>query len=99
MITTCRINQSKVVQRCLYPSESTTNFDHCTMTTNIVVNKSTDNAGLLSVCFLPQYSTSKEVFISESYQNHDIKKERASLVYNLVFFFPNSAFLIGYYIA
>ena len=31
----------------------------------------------LSICFLPQYSTPKKVFISERDQNHDSKKEQA----------------------
>ena len=44
--------------------------------TNLVVDKSTDNAEPLSICFLPQYSTSKKVFISERDQNHDAKKEQ-----------------------
>ena len=37
--------------------------------TNIAVDKSTDNAEPLSICFLPQYSTPKKVFISEPVQN------------------------------
>ena len=44
-----------------------------TVMTNIIVGKSTDNAEPLSICFLPQYSTPKKVFISE----HDKKKEQA----------------------
>ena len=48
-----------------------------TVLTNIVVDKSTDNAKPLSMCFLPQYSTPKEVFISERDQNHETKKEQA----------------------
>ena len=44
---------------------------------NIIVDKSTDNAGPLSICFLPQYSMPKKVFISEREQNHDTKKEKA----------------------
>ena len=43
--------------------------------TNVVVDKSTDNAEPLSICFLPQCSTPKKVFISERDQNHDTKKE------------------------
>ena len=43
---------------------------------NIIVDKSTDNAEPLSICFLPQYSTPKKVFISEHDQNHDTKKEQ-----------------------
>ena len=35
-----------------------------TVTTNFVVDKSTDNAEPLSICFLPQYSTPKKVFSS-----------------------------------
>ena len=58
------------------PSENTTNFDHCD--DNIVVDKKTDNAEPLSICFLPQYSTPKKIFISsERDQNHDTKKEQA----------------------
>ena len=30
---------------------------------NIVVDKSTDNAEPLSICFLPRYSTPKKVFL------------------------------------
>ena len=48
-----------------------------TVMTNIVVVKSTDNAEPLSICFLPQYSTPKNVSISERDQNHDTNKERA----------------------
>ena len=48
-----------------------------TVMKNIVVDKSTDNAEPLSICFLPQYSTLKKVFISEREQNHDTKKEQA----------------------
>ena len=43
----------------------------------IVVDKSTDNAEPLLICFLPQYSTPSKVFISERDQNHDTKKEQA----------------------
>ena len=49
--------------------------------TNIVVDKSTDNVEPLSICFLPQYSTPKKVFISQRdqnlNQNHDTKIEQA----------------------
>ena len=48
-----------------------------TVMTNIVVDKSTDNAQPLSICFLPQYSTPKKVFISKCDQNNDSKKEQA----------------------
>ena len=48
-----------------------------TVMTNIVVDKSTDNAEPLSICFLPQYSTPKKLFISERDQSHDTKKEQA----------------------
>ena len=48
-----------------------------TVMTNIIVDKSTDNAEPLSICFLPQYSTLKKDFISEREQNHDTKKEQA----------------------
>ena len=48
-----------------------------TVMTNIVVDKSTDNAQPLSICFLPQYSTPKKVFISKRDQNNDSKKEQA----------------------
>ena len=48
-----------------------------TVMTNIVADKNTDNAEPLSICFLPQYSTTKKVFISERDQNHDTKKEQA----------------------
>ena len=48
-----------------------------TVMTNIVVDKSTDYNEPLSICFLPQYSTPKIVFISERDQNHDTKKEQA----------------------
>ena len=47
-----------------------------TVMTNIVVDKNTDNAEPLSICFLPQYSAPKKVFISEPVQNHDSKKEQ-----------------------
>ena len=45
--------------------------------TNIFVDKSTDNNEPLSICFLPQYSTPKKVFISERDQNHNSKNEQA----------------------
>ena len=48
-----------------------------TVLTNIFVDKSTDNAEPLSICFLLQYSTPKQVFISERDQNLDTKKEQA----------------------
>ena len=48
-----------------------------TLMTNIVVDKSTDNIEPLSICLLPQYSTSKKVSISERDQKHDSKKEQA----------------------
>ena len=54
-----------------------------TVMMNIVVNKSTDDAEPLSICFLPQYSMPKKVFISERDQNHDTKK-RASVVSNFL---------------
>ena len=54
-----------------------------TVMMNIVVNKSTDNAEPLSICFLPQYCMPKKVFISERDQNHDTKK-RASVVSNFL---------------
>ena len=40
-------------------------------------DKSTDNGEPLSICFLPQYSTRKKVFISERDQNHDTEKGQA----------------------
>ena len=49
-----------------------------TVMTNIVVDKSRDNAEPFSICFLPQYSTTKRVFISERDQ------ERASVLYNFL---------------
>ena len=48
-----------------------------TVKTNIVVDKITDNAEPISICFLPQYSRPKKLFISERDQNHDTKKEQA----------------------
>ena len=45
--------------------------------TNIVVDKSTDNAESLSISFLTTIFNAKEVFISERDQNHDTKKEQA----------------------
>ena len=45
-------------------------------TTVVDVDKSTDNAELLSICFLLQYSTPKKVFISERNQNYNTKKEQ-----------------------
>ena len=54
-----------------------------TVMKNIVVDKSTDNAEPLSICFLPQYSTPKKVSISERDQNHDSKTEQ-SVVYNFL---------------
>ena len=47
-----------------------------TVMTNIVVDKGTDNAEPLSICFLPQYSMPKKVFISEHDQNNDTKKQQ-----------------------
>ena len=59
-------------------SESRTNFNHCdNKIIIIIVDKSTDNAEPISICFLPQYSMLKKVFISEREQNHDTKKEQA----------------------
>ena len=46
-----------------------------TVMTNIVVDKSTDNAESLSICFFTTIFNAKEVFISERDQNHDTKKE------------------------
>ena len=48
-----------------------------TVMTNIIVDKSRDNGGPLSISFLPQYSTAKKVFILECDQNHDAKREQA----------------------
>ena len=46
--------------------------------TNVVVDKSTDNAEPHWICFLSQYSTSRKMFIAERDQDHDvIKKEQA----------------------
>ena len=42
------------------------------LTTVIVVDKSTDNTEPLSICFLPQYSTPKKVFISKRDENHNL---------------------------
>ena len=50
--------------------------------TNIIVDKSTDNVEPLSICFLPQYSMPKKVFISQRDQNHDTKKEQASITFS-----------------
>ena len=47
-----------------------------TVMTNIVVDKSTDNAESLSISFLTTIFNAKEVFISERDQNHDTKKEQ-----------------------
>ena len=51
-----------------------TNFDQCD--DEYRCDKSTDNAEPLLICFLPQYSTPKKVFISERDQNHNTKKEQ-----------------------
>ena len=48
-----------------------------TVMTSIVVDKSTDKAEPLSICFLPQYSLPKKMSISERDQNHDTNKEQA----------------------
>ena len=48
-----------------------------TVMTNIVVDKGTDTTEPLSICFLPQYSMPKKVFISERHQNHNSKKDQA----------------------
>ena len=48
-----------------------------TVMTNIVVDKSSDNAEPLSICFLPQYSTPKGVIISEFDQTRDTTKEQS----------------------
>ena len=45
--------------------------------TNIVVDKSTDNAESLSVSFFTTIFNAKEVFILERDQNRDTKKEQA----------------------
>ena len=59
-------------------------------------------ASVISICFLPQYSTPKKVFISRAWTK-SWHKERASVVYNFLaiwlVYFPKSASLIGYYIA
>ena len=57
------------------PRESTTNSDYCD--DEYSFRKGTDNAEPLSICFLPQYSTPKKVFISERDRNPDTKKEQA----------------------
>ena len=51
-----------------------------TVMTNIIFDKSTHNAETLSICFLPQYSTPKKLFISERDQTHDTKNEQASSI-------------------
>ena len=48
-----------------------------TVMTNIVVDKSSHNNEPRSICFLPQYSAPKKLFISERDQNHNSKKEQA----------------------
>ena len=45
--------------------------------TNILADKSTDNAKPNSICFLPHYSTPKKMFIWERDQDHDTKKRQA----------------------
>ena len=55
---------------------------------NVVVDKSTDNDEPLSICFLPQYSMPKRVFISERDQSHDTKKEQALSITFLIALFP-----------
>ena len=82
-----KFHKSKVVQRCLYSyrqRHSSSQWSKCcgqqifdTVMTNVVVDKSTDTAEPLSICFLPQYSTPKKVFISERGKNHDTTKEQA----------------------
>ena len=72
-----------------------------TVITNIVVDKSTDNAEALSICFLPQYERQRK-FLSQSVTKI-ITEERANVVYNCLairlVYFPKWVFLIGYYIA
>ena len=69
-----------------------------TVMTNIIVDKSTDDAEPLSICFTTIFNA-KKVFVSERDQNHDTKK-RASVAYNFLVIwlvhFPKWAFLIGY---
>ena len=70
-------NKSKVVQRCLYSYRrqySSSQWSKCCA--SWVLNKFEP----LSICFLPQYSTPKKVFISESDQNHGTKKEQALFI-------------------
>ena len=48
-----------------------------TLTTNIVLDKNTDNAEPHSICFLPQYSEPRKMFISECAEDRNTKKEQA----------------------
>ena len=69
-----------------------------TVMTSIVVDKSTDNAEPLSICFLPQYSLPKKMSISERDQNHDTNKEQAlSITFSQCDWFlsQKEAFLVG----
>ena len=72
-----------MVQRCLYSyrqryrHHSGQNVVDSRGVVNIDVDKSTHNTEPLSICFLPQYSTPKKVFILERDQNHTSKKEQA----------------------
>ena len=49
----------------------------------------TDNAEPLWICFLPQYSTPKKVFISERDQNHDL----INLTCNHLYVFNSNLFV------
>ena len=54
-----------------------------TLTTNIVLDKNTDNAEPHSTCFLPQYSEPRKMFISECAEDRNTKKEQAlSITYS-----------------
>ena len=48
-----------------------------TVMKNVIVDKSKDNPEPHSICFLPQYSKPKKMFISEHDQDHDTKQEQA----------------------
>ena len=73
--------------RIVHFSLPSPNLLRTTVMTNTIVDKSTDNAEPLSICFLSQYATLKKVFISEREQNHDTKKEQAlSLTFSQYWF-------------
>ena len=60
---------------CLRPAGILNRCCCCFSLANIVVDKSTDNAEPLSICFFTRIFNSKESFFFKRDQNHDTKRE------------------------